>query len=505
MTQNENKHTDGWALLKFDPIVLVRDVAKRWLLILLVVLIAGMAAYIYETATYAPVYNTSITYVTYSRSSSSTVYSNLSAANSVAAVFEELLNSSLLRKTIMEAGGIASFDGTVNAQVITDTNLITVTVSGSDPRSVFLMAQAIVDHHEVVTYQVIDNVSLELLRSPSVPMAPSNVSDAVGLVKTAVVLAAAAMILVLAYLSLQRDAVRSSREAKSKLDCAYLGDVPHERRFKTFWARLRRRETSILVTNPVTSFRFVETFRKLASRVEYHMHGKKVLMVTSLLEDEGKSTVAVNLAMAMALRHEKVLLIDCDLRKPACRELVEISKVEHGLCDVLDGKVSFGKALIQDKKSGLHMLLETKATKDSGDYLNSENMRSLLEQARKKFDLVILDLPPMALVSDAESVMELADGSVLVVRQNMAQAAGINKAIATLKNGKAKLLGCVLNNMYTSGLVSGGYGYGYGYGYGKYGRYSKYGKYGHYGQYEKYGQYGHYGQYGSYNSEDHET
>lgn len=502
MTQKETKHTEQWGLLKFDPVVLVRDVAKRWILILLVVLLAGMAAYVYETATYEPVYKTSITYVTYNRSDYSAVYGNLTAATTVAGVFEELLNSSLLSKTIMAESGLSSFDGVINAHVISETNLITVIVSGSDPRSVFLMAQAIVDHHEVVTYQVIDNVSLELLRSPSVPMAPSNISDALGLMKKAMVLAAAATILVLGYFSFQRDTVRSSKEAKSKLDCTCIGEVPHERKYRSLSAWLRRNSTSILVTNPLASFRFVEALRKLASRIEHHMCGKKVVMVTSLLENEGKSSVAVNLAMAMALKHEKVLLIDCDLRKPACHKLAGLCEVKYGLRDVLDGKVELPRALIEDKKSGLYMLLETNATKDADHYLGGENMHLLLQWARQNFDMVVLDLPPMALACDAESMMELADSSVLVVRQNMAKAAGINKAIATMQGGKAKLLGCVLNDVYISGLTTGGYGYSYGYG--KYSHYSKYGKYGQYGQYGKYSRYGRHGRYWSDKSNHHE-
>ena len=270
--------------------------------------------------------------------------------------------------------------------------------------------------------------------------------------------------------------MRSSREAKSKLDCSCLGEVPHERKYRNVSAFLHKKQLDILVTNPLTSFRFVETFRKLASRVEYHMHGKKVVMVTSLLEDEGKSTVAVNLAMAMALKHEKVLLIDCDLRKPACSTLVD-KTVEHGLCQVLEGKVPLDMALLQDRKSGLYMLLEAKGTKESDEYVSSRNMQQLLEWARAHFDFVVLDLPPMGPVSDAEIMMDQADGSVLVVRQNMASAPALNKAVAGLEGKRAKLLGCVLNSVVSSGLVSGdGYGYGYGYGYGK-------NKYSHYGSY----------------------
>ena len=168
----------------------------------------------------------------------------------------------------------------------------------------------------------------------------------------------------------------------------------------------------------------------------------------------------------------------------------------NGLRAVLEGTKKPGEAVLQDKKSGLYVLLETNGTQASEDYLGSRQMADLLRWARERFDMVVLDLPPMALVSDAEGMMELADASVLVVRQNKAKAGGINRAIATLEGGNAKLLGCVLNDVYATGLSGDGYGYGYGYGYGRYGRYGKYGYYG------KYGHYGHYGRYDRYSPKE---
>ena len=117
MTQNENSDAQGLGLLKFDPIVLVWDVAKQWLLILMVVLIVGMSAYSYATVSYQPQYSTAITYVTYTRSSTATVYSNLSSATAVASVFEELLNSSLLQGVVLRESGLERFDGNTEPHV----------------------------------------------------------------------------------------------------------------------------------------------------------------------------------------------------------------------------------------------------------------------------------------------------------------------------------------------------------------------------------------------------
>ena len=139
--------------------------------------------------------------------------------------------------------------------------------------------------------------------------------------------------------------------------------------------------------------------------------------------------------------------------------------------------MKLGDALQRYKRTGLFLLLEKHNTSNSGDLLSSENMRTLLNWARTEFDLVVLDLPPMSVVSDSETVTDLADASLLVVRQDTARTPGINKAVAALESGKATLLGCVLNNVYSTFLSS-----GQGYRYGSYGHYSHYGNYGSYGE-----------------------
>ena len=344
-------------LLPFDPIVLVQDVLKRWLVVVLAALAVGIGTYIYTDATYAPVYRTTTTFVVTTRGSSTSVYSNLSSTSNLAGLFTELLNSSIMRKTILQETDISSFDGTIDTAVVPNTNLITMTVTDSDPRMAFLAAQAIIEHHESLTYQVIDDIGLEVLQYPAVPTSPTNQNFAFHQMKKAAVIAALAATALLAILSYLRDAVRSGTEVREKLDCSYLGEISHERKYKTVFALLRRKKTSILITNPVTSFRFVESIRKLRRRVEQHMDGGKVLMVTSLLENEGKSTVAVNLALAMEQKGKRVLLIDCDLRKPACGMVLGQSKFTYGLNDILGGKENLSECFLRYQNSDMYMLL----------------------------------------------------------------------------------------------------------------------------------------------------
>lgn len=473
METTNTLHTDNASLLHFDPIVLLRDVVKNWLVIVLVSLVVGVGSYIFTDLQYSPVYQTKTTFVVTTRSSSNTVYSNLTSTSNLAEVFTGLLNSSILRNTIAQELGNSSFHGTIDTAVVPNTNLITMTVTDSNPRTAFLATRAIIDHHGELTYQVVTDIQLEVLQNPVVPSAPINQSGASVQMKRMMLLAAVAAAALLAGMSYLRDVVRSATEVREKLECDFLGEIPHENKYKTLTSRIRNQKSSILMTNPVTGFRFVESMRKLRQRVEQHMGDGKVLMVTSLLENEGKSTVAANLALAMEQKKKRVLLIDCDLRKPACHRVLEQTQFSYGINEVLHDTAELSECFLRYQETDMYMLLAKKGERNSGDLIVSPRMQAMLNWARQNFDFVVLDLPPMSVAADAEGMANLADACLIVVRQNMAFASELNNAIGNLERHRAKMIGCVLNNVFSTRLSS-GQSYGYG-------GYSKYHHYGHYG------------------------
>ena len=481
MQENNETQSEQIELLSFNPYIILRDVLKRWYLIVIAALLAGMITYTASDLLYVPTYSTTTTFVVSVQGSSTTVYQNLSAASNLATVFSEVLNSSLLRSAILEELGMTSFDGSISASAVEETNLLTMKVTASDPRTAFLVTQAVINNHQIVSYQVLGDTILEVLQAPKVPVSPVNRKASFSNMKKAAMLAAAAVILLLAFLSYRRDVVRSKQEAEKKLGCRILGEIGHERKYKTLRAALKRRKASILITNPTTSFLFLETIRKLRRRVEKQMPaGGRVLMVTSIMENEGKSTVAVNLALSFAQKDKRVLLIDCDLKKPACHKILEYSWEGSGTADVASGSASLETATVQLKQSNLFLLLQRRSIRNSTDVSGSDGMAALIQKAKEQFDFVVIDTSPMSVAPDVECMMELADASVLVVQQNVVQADVINHAISSLQGARSKLLGCIVNNVYGVSLSHGGYGYGYGYG-----RYGKYGKYGGYGAADK--------------------
>ena len=192
------------------------------------------------------------------------------------------------------------------------------------------------------------------------------------------------------------------------------------------------------------------------------------------MENEGKSTVAANLALTLARNPAKVLLIDCDLRRPSQYLIFEKNIDENRILpDVLSQENILENIFQYDKEMGIYILFNEKSYSNSTEIVSSEEMRNILNLFRKEFDYIILDSPPMSLMADAEVLADQADMSVLVVRYCTVQAQDINDAIDVLSNCNSRMAGCILNQARTVHELLPGKGGGYGYGKYRYGEYRK--------------------------------
>ncbi len=496
MSENRNGLSEETISLELI-LAVFHDVLHQWKVILCVTLMAGMMSFVLTDLTYVPQYRTTTTFVASVGGTSTTTYQNLSAASNLASVFTEVLNSSVFLNEVKEKVNVTSFDGAIRAVPVAETNLLTMSVTGKDPRTVFLMSKAIIQYHDIVSKEVLGNTILEVLHDPMVPVVVDNPVNMPKTVIKTMILTCGALCALFGVVSLMKDKIRSRAEAENKLQTHVLAELFHEKKKRSLKDRLLRKKTSILITSPFTSFMYTEAIHKLSSRLLKRLHeGEKVLLISSLLENEGKSTVAVNLGLSLSRKGKRVLLIDCDLRKPSCALILSMKETDAGVMDVLSGKKTLMEAAESVQESDMKILAAHKGLRTATNLMASKAMADLLKQAKEHFDVVIVDTPPMSVAPDAEVLLEYADASLLVVRQNEAHADALNEAISVMENN-AHMLGCVLNN------VIGSDGFAPAFTYGSYGRYGKYGKYGRYG----YGRYG-YGRYGikqeEMGEEDHE-
>ena len=227
-----------------------------------------------------------------------------------------------------------------------------------------------------------------------------------------------------------------------------------------------------------TPFDVTEAFRNLKASLSVSVpkkeHGVSI-MVTSAYPEDGKTTVTTNLALMFAQSDAKVVLVDADIRKGRIAKYFK-RKSAPGLSDCLSGQATL-EEVIHNSHINENLSYITCGTHSPRPYelLESEEMKKLVQELRTRFDYVIIDTPPVLLISDALALSPSTDGTVLVCRHQVSYISDIERALNTLEFAKAKVLGVVVND-YKAPKVSkiyGGYkkyyyysSYRYGYGYG---------------------------------------
>lgn len=191
-----------------------------------------------------------------------------------------------------------------------------------------------------------------------------------------------------------------------------------------------------------------EAFRALRTRVQFSRPDKdslKTILVTSSAPQEGKSTVAINLAGSFAISNKKTLIVDCDFRRPRLHQVLEQEK-KPGLVDYLVGDFSLEQIIHQTKIENLNFITSGTIPPNPAEMLDSKQMEKFLTDVRKRFDYVILDSPPIVAVTDAEILARKVDGSIIVVSADVTEKVMMDRAIQLLKHDNSVLIGAVLNN-----------------------------------------------------------
>ncbi|MGN0268959.1 MAG: polysaccharide biosynthesis tyrosine autokinase [Lachnospiraceae bacterium] len=495
MKENYRTSSDSGSFSAFsnpDYYTLLKDVAKNWWVIALTGVIVTLIFRILPMIGYTPTYTASTTVMVTGTIRNDDSFSTYS---STAQQFANLLTDDYLLQEIAEDMQVRKLNVKVNASIISDTNVVSLTVQAAKPTTAYRVLKGILEHYPDISELMYPGYVLEQLIPPEYPSAPDPNPLSEGNTRKYVLAAMAAMTALILLLSMFYDNVCNEKDAVNKLDARLLTTVYHEKKRFSMGFGKKKRKQSILYTYPAVSFGFVQSYKKLREKItsRCEVSGKKVILITSMLENEGKSTVAANLALSLAAVSDKVLLLDADLRRPAQYKIFDHEKHhETALSDYLKGSADLSASLFYDEGRGLYMLYNQKECMESSELESSQRMKELIETLKEKMDYIIIDTPPISQITDAEIMAQYADYSVLVIRQDNAPAQAINDCIDQMRECHAKFLGCVLNNVQTIPLLisqitgigiggklsaaasySSGYGFRSGYGYGSGNTYGK--------------------------------
>lgn len=446
--ENTGKQETG-VLLDFR--FLYRRIVKNALLILMCACLTGVGAYIILDYIMKDTYTVSANLYVIPRDN---VAGKMNEYNIKAAMQRSVnvLNSDTLLDQIAKTEKIP---GQLSAEIVSNSNIITMRASAPTAESACKLLKAGLETYPMLSgyfesgylLKNLSNISKESI------IVPQNQT-------LLYALAAALFVLVAGFgligcMCLFSDYIYSTEQADALLDMDMIGSLPYIRKKKD--------QKAILISDERTDGNYNESVDQVVTELYRKMQEKqrKVLMVTGMKENDGKSTIAANIALNLMQRGKEVVLVDCDMRRPAAAKIFDCTgERKKQLSLYLKGKRTIEEVMEKVNGEELSCVFQKKAIANPDRLLAGETFQEMLNYLRDEYDYVILDTPPLGIVRDAEVVAERADAVLMVIRQDEDHAAALNDMIDMLEDMGTEVIGGILNMAKGESLSGNGY-YGY--------------------------------------------
>lgn len=456
-------------------------VLQKWWLIAICAVVCAVVGFVAAKMTYEPTYSSTMRFAIDNKSentvSQGQSVSDINAAIALARNYKEIMaNSTTLMDIVADKSGYditgVEVKSMIHANNAEDQAIVELTVTTNNPDLTYALATSYVNNYSTVTEAAFKSTSANLYDKPQMPKNPNPDNSQFLYTFLGFFLGACVVVLAICMGIFIKDTLKSPDDVTGKLHSRLLGQV----------SRIKKPDKStrkLLITDRKTGFEFIESFKIIRTKIESisKRSGYKVFVFTSSSEDEGKTTIATNTALALAKNGKSVLLIDADLRKPAVYTALGVSATnELGLAGIINGEKDLSESIKYFEKFNLFLLITNQAIADSAELLSSENMEDIIEAVKNEFDYVIIDTPPASVVADASIISQYADACVMVIRSDFAPSKRVKKTIDDIEGMGAEVIGCIFNDSESKATIDGlakhkshkgsrGYGYGYGYGY----------------------------------------
>lgn len=454
-----------------------------WPVVLVLTVIVALFSYIQAKRSFTPMYEASAIFTVNTSYSyddtdifSNTAYYDQYAAQQLAAIFPQILSTEMMRDLVSQQLPKGYPNGYAYAEAVVDSNLVVLRVQSTVPQDAYDYLCAILDCYPQVAVYIMDNTKVRIMKAPEVPVEHYNEFDgSYSAMRGGVIGFVIGMAILLGCALLIRT-IQTTDELKSAINLPILVALPKVTQKK----RRKNVGTGLITAN--SDANMAESLRGLRVKVKKLLDSpeKKVILVTSTLAGEGKTTVAINLARALTSDGHKVLLLDADLRNQSVARSLGSKAAGYNLLDCLtDPDISI-LDLIRKSENMKFDYISGRNTDQRHYSINAKTLDQLLEVLTMQYDYVVMDTPPCEVVSDAATLCRCADCVLYVVRQDYAQNTQVLNAVTALHQKDVTITGCIFNGVpqfhrqYGYGYRS-SYGYGYDYGYRKYSYGKKYG------------------------------
>ena len=461
-----------------------------WILILVLALLGGAFTAYRDKKAFVPMYEAKAIFTVDAGYTSGDIlgtsaYYDQYAAEQLAAAFPRLMTTDMMRDIVNQQLPKGYANGTPNAVAVADSNMLRLTVSSNNPQDAYDYLNALIDCFPVVAANMVENPKVKIVSSATVPTEPYNSYQPVKSALKGGVLGAVLAVAFIFCCALLTRTIQTTDELKESVNVPILVALP-----KLPQKKRRSGKTELLTAD--SDLNMTESFRGLRVKIKKMLTGqtKKSILVTSTLAGEGKTTIAINLAMSLVQDGYKVVLLDADLRSQSVARSLGEKATGYGMMDCLRDESQNALDCVRTSDTYKLDFVSARSTDKRHYTLHGKDVDRVIQDLMAEYDYVVIDTPPCDIVSDTVELCRHADCVIYVVKQDYAQKGQVLNTIASLHEKDVRLSGLIFNGVprfhrqYGYGYKS-AYGYGYDYGYRKYAHSSQYG-YGKYGYYSKY-------------------
>lgn len=441
-----------------------RQIRRAITLIVPIALIVGVLVYMWDDAHNQAQYTATVELVVVPRDNVVTKQYD-SQINMATTRCLSVLNSSSLLDQIREECGGTFPAGTLTSEQIANTNIIKMVAVATDSKEALRLLRAGVNAYPAVAGYMESGYLLRRLNELSADNVTCNRDRALykGLIVVGIILLLGFGVVL--FVAFTTDKIHNESQAEELLDGNLIGSLA--------FVKKRRGEKAILINQEQVDISYIENVDRISTYIQRELEetNSKALMISSIKENEGKTTVISNIAINLAERGYRIALVDCDMRRPALVKIFQMAdQVQANVSEVLTGQIVLGDARIEHK-SGISMYLQKKVISEPDKMLVKETLGKVIDSIKEDVDFVLIDTPPIGIIRDSEIIASSIDKAVIVFCQDEVHAADINDSIDLLENAGTEVLGTIMNKRRISILekqanVYSDYYYYYGYGYG---------------------------------------
>lgn len=485
----EDLHMDERNMEKNETVIdlqrLIGAVLNKIWLVAIVAVVCAVASFLGTFYFVTPLYKSSAMFYV-NNSNFSLGDASLSISSSDITASKNLVNSYIVilktRETLNDVIDYAGVDltysqvnGMISASSVNSTEIFRITVTSPDPEQATKIANAI----EVILpnriKNIIEGTSAKVVDTAVVPVSPSSPNY----MNNTLIGFIIGFVAVVGFILLKEifdTKIRTEEDISSVCRHPILAAVPDmalterggyyygygDKRKKSAAPRTSADEPNVIGSE--ISFSASESYKRLRTKLQFAFSDEgtsRVIGISSALSGEGKSLTAVNLAYMLSQLDKKVILVDCDMRRPSLAAKLNIEKAP-GLSSYLSGQSHMDtliqKCGLKNEEDAFDVVAAGRNPPNPIELLSSARMERMLSKLREKYDYIILDLPPVGEVSDALAVAKSTDGMLLVVRQHYCHRTALSDCVHQFDFVDAKILGVIYNCATEPGK---GYGYGY--------------------------------------------